>query len=990
MKRKLIAFLTIIIFPLILITGFSSWVIVGDKSATVGKAPILRNVCHIGTTYYTSIEGALKKAKSGDVVHVLLNKDNPAVINYDCSIPSGVTLNIPYENDKLQTNGEAEVFGTSYVSLSTNVTNIVRINSNVTLTVDSGGTLVIGGVLSGGNGGHAFAGQTAGAFARLVLSSNAKIESYGTIRCCGYIIEESNNNSSKVINHNGSNIYLPFILRDFRGGSTMSAIWNARDNYACPPFNQFEIRNVTCKNIIKYGSSLYVYANLAATALISQKNYPATVNFIGTTNSFFIQLTSSNYSEIHFKYNSSEVCNVDFYGGAKLNTMKMDAAGTEVDTVYVYFPLTWRLNITLNQGGANNEVIYDASKQLMKFMPGFSMIVNEGCKFKTTNLISYTSFYDKTDANTGSNIGGSLYAKNKAPANFEVYGKYTLLEGSTFAGTIIKGEEAVFSENIVNGTSMTINEALIQSGSSFSTKIEQWNVIKETTLIVNEEELEDKTIFSVGVTKWTGTYYTPSFTILEFQSSNITETKTKLLPKNTIINPMLNTNIRTANYNSNYYQKDTALTINGKTCYFTVVPSTSEMGSVDTAKVTISGNVSQLAQNSTCQLTATSTNISNVQSYTTKFSWSSSSTSIATVDSNGRVKGISPGVVTITATSLDAENVSASVTIEITNPNHLVDANISISGTQSGDGARDVTLSIVGNPSSAIKSVSWEITSNPDGIASLSTNTGLTTKVSLTDKGDKNDRTVEVTATIISNEGATITRKTTLTESKDSACFARGTKILMANGKYNNIENIKVGDMIKTFNHHTGKLENQFVTFIPYKEYDYFKILELEFSNGTKVKVIVAHGFMNYYTKLYEEISIENVDDKIGNEYLFFDEEGKLISSKLKSYEIYEEYTESYSLASAYNLNHIIDGALCMSDDIQGLYNYFALDEEFKYDIKLMNQDIGVYGLLSYSSVADFMSYDIYEWFNVQYLSISIGKGMITMDIMREYIRKYA
>ena len=34
--------------------------------------------------------------------------------------------------------------------------------------------------------------------------------------------------------------------------------------------------------------------------------------------------------------------------------------------------------------------------------------------------------------------------------------------------------------------------------------------------------------------------------------------------------------------------------------------------------------------------------------------------------------------------------------------------------------------------------------------------------------------------------------------------------------------------------------------------------------------------------------------------------------------------------------------------------------------------------------------YDIYEWFNVQYLSVSIGKGMITMDMMREYIRKYA
>ena len=66
------------------------------------------------------------------------------------------------------------------------------------------------------------------------------------------------------------------------------------------------------------------------------------------------------------------------------------------------------------------------------------------------------------------------------------------------------------------------------------------------------------------------------------------------------------------------------------------------------------------------------------------------------------------------------------------------------------------------------------------------------------------------------------------------------------------------------------------------------------------------------------------------------------------------------------------------------------LDDSFKYDEELMRKDIEMYGLLPYDNVSDFMSYDIYEWFNVKYLSVSIGKGMLTMDIMREYIRKYA
>ncbi len=221
-------------------------------------------------------------------------------------------------------------------------------------------------------------------------------------------------------------------------------------------------------------------------------------------------------------------------------------------------------------------------------------------------------------------------------------------------------------------------------------------------------------------------------------------------------------------------------------------------------------------------------------------------------------------------------------------------------------------------------------------------------------------------------------------------CFAKGTNILLSDGTYKKIEDISVGDKILTFNHELGVVEEQFVTFIPYHSLDSYKVLELEFDNGKHVKVLYAHGFMNAQTRKYEEISYDNVSSMIGNDYIFLNESNNLTISKLKSYKIYEEITECYSLCTSYNLNHFIEGALCISDDIQGLYNYFELDQNYRYDTDLMARDIEKYGLLSYDEVSYFMSKEIYDLFNVKYLSVAIGKGLITIEIMEEYIEKFA
>ena len=276
----------------------------------------------------------------------------------------------------------------------------------------------------------------------------------------------------------------------------------------------------------------------------------------------------------------------------------------------------------------------------------------------------------------------------------------------------------------------------------------------------------------------------------------------------------------------------------------------------------------------------------------------------------------------------------------------------------------------------------------------LSSTTGKNVKFTTPANSDKDNDityTVTVKVTQTKSDGTTIivVNSATFTAQKDSGCFAKGTEILMADGSYKKIEDIKVGDYIKTFNHETGMFENQFITYIPYQSENVYEALKLKFEDGYFIEVLFAHGFMNASTRKYEEISPDNVIDKLGQKYLFV-ENDNFVSKQLVSYEIYNKVTECYSLSSAYNLNHIANGALCISDDIEGLYNYFELDESFKYDEEKKAQDIAEYGLLSYGEVSYFMSYEIYELFNVKYLSVSIGKGMLTIEKMEEYIEKFA
>ena len=332
---------------------------------------------------------------------------------------------------------------------------------------------------------------------------------------------------------------------------------------------------------------------------------------------------------------------------------------------------------------------------------------------------------------------------------------------------------------------------------------------------------------------------------------------------------------------------------------------------------------------------------------------------------------------------------------DINNSDNYISVTENINITITPQNSLTVTLNKVSVEDEKTPDVNYTVT-NSSGVEICNLNTGNISGSSFNIKnilviGDNiifnvNDSTN--VSTISPDHISNIQKDASVSVTPTSGCFTKGTLILMGDNTYKKIEDLKVGDIIKTYSHNNGCLENQPISYIFYQSRRIYKVLKLIFEDNVSINVLFGHGFLNANTKKYEEIGYDNVKNKIGNEYIFA-ENNKLVRKTLVFYEIYEEYTECYSLTSAYNLNHIINGALSITDDISGLYNYFELDDNFNYDKEKQKADLLKYGILEYDKVSYFIPKIIYDLFNVKYLNVSIGKGLITIETMEKYVRTF-
>ena len=212
-----------------------------------------------------------------------------------------------------------------------------------------------------------------------------------------------------------------------------------------------------------------------------------------------------------------------------------------------------------------------------------------------------------------------------------------------------------------------------------------------------------------------------------------------------------------------------------------------------------------------------------------------------------------------------------------------------------------------------------------------------------------------------------------------TACVAAGTMITMSNGERKKIEDLKTGDMIRTFDHENGEVSSAPVCFI-WESKNAANAFTLTFEDGIKVTVIEQHGFYDCGENKYVFINAGNAKDYIGH-YFYNADTGS--RTALEGFEMLRNRVDAYAIATAVHLNHLSDGMLSVCDGtFEKFANLFEFDSSMKYDAELKKKDIETYGLTSPEKILEYKGFneaDYYDY-NLQYTDIALGKGLITPE----------
>ena len=233
----------------------------------------------------------------------------------------------------------------------------------------------------------------------------------------------------------------------------------------------------------------------------------------------------------------------------------------------------------------------------------------------------------------------------------------------------------------------------------------------------------------------------------------------------------------------------------------------------------------------------------------------------------------------------------------------------------------------------------------------------------------------------------------TISASSTSSCVTGDTLITLADGTQKRIDAVTTDDMLLVWNHFTGNYEAVPAAIIFNHGFDNNTVIKLNFSDGTQVKMVNLHQFFDADLNKYVSIDATTVADYVGHN--FVKQSGDSYTTvTLDSFEISEEYIEAYGIISALHYNILVEGMFStdfMLEDYD-LFNYFAFGEGMMFDAELMQNDIEKYGLYTYEDFADYLTYEQFVAFNVQYFKISVAKGHYTyegiLDLISEYLNK--
>lgn len=344
-----------------------------------------------GSVAYT-IEDALFAASSGTVIVTADTSFASAAVKSAVNglyvsgayytVKSGVTLLVPYDiNYSTDTNTTDTTFAAvkvnyAFSKLVLTSSNTLTVNGKLIVNAKRNATKATTSTVNAANYGEMEIAEGA----TVILASGSVYESIGFTYGDGEIIAK-----------NGSNVYEPFNMLNWKGGTISS---NIMDDVF--PLNQFSASSIIAKMRVEYGANYY----LKATINISYFGVQRTdVKFAATGTDSFLQLSES--SSYIYKYVDENNGNVNFElnGNVAFHnlsvTIRLTIITQTLSTSGKDIPIPGNIKVTVASGTATIP-----SGISVKLLPGADIVINEGA---SVNIES----------------GGKIYSYGEGCATFD-------------------------------------------------------------------------------------------------------------------------------------------------------------------------------------------------------------------------------------------------------------------------------------------------------------------------------------------------------------------------------------------------------------------------------------------------------------------------------------------------------------------------------------------------------------------------------------------
>lgn len=234
---------------------------------------------------------------------------------------------------------------------------------------------------------------------------------------------------------------------------------------------------------------------------------------------------------------------------------------------------------------------------------------------------------------------------------------------------------------------------------------------------------------------------------------------------------------------------------------------------------------------------------------------------------------------------------------------------------------------------------------------------------------------------VISNPTGDITVSGNHIAGADGGCLIEGTKVLLANGTYKNVENINYDDLLLTYSYESGEFVPEYPIWIENgRTSDTYQ--ETTFSDGTVLKTHGYHGV--FETELNRFVSVDNPEEfhigskiaKINKNKTGFDTvEVVQITEKQKTINYYQ-------IASTRYFNIIADDFLTTDGHLM-ISNLYGFTNKMTWDNNI--RTMAMKDVYTYDELKDVVPYYIFKGMRAEEGKVLSSQGL-TLDAYRDFL----